>query len=207
MNPEQWERYRAATLQQGHEYQDFVVDLLNKHGLMIQCYSSRLRQFSIGENRQGVEIKSNLPMAKTGNLYIEYGEKAKPRKGAFAPSGIKRNDNSWLVVTGDYQEVFVFTVKDLLALNEMESYRHVRTETSIGFLLPLPDARKFAALRVLVEADGRSELFRGQATVVAALSAAMKADPRQRLLVDDLFFDPRREEYGSENGNGSVGCN
>jgi hypothetical protein len=199
---QQWAKYREATHEQGAEYQDFVIDLLSKNGLHVVCYSSRSRQFAIGENRQGVEIKSNLPMKKTGNLYIEYAEKACPRNGNYAAAGICRVDNSWLFVTGDYSEVFVFTMRDLRALQRNEKYRKIKKETSLGFLLPLTDARTYAVLRVLVSSDGEVNLLRPKQSTVALIAAEMKAyNSRQRLLFDDLFSQSRK------NGGNHADCN
>src|SRR5881392_1121417 len=91
-----YERYRAAQMEDGCAYQDFACDLLLRSaGLVISINSSARYQMRVGESRQGFEIKHDKKFARTGNLWIEVAEKARPRPGDYAPSGIWRNDNTW----------------------------------------------------------------------------------------------------------------
>ena len=56
-------------LDQGLIYQDFVTwVLIKRRGLVLSNFSSRLYQFNIGENFQGIEIKGDFPSSKTGNF-------------------------------------------------------------------------------------------------------------------------------------------
>lgn len=147
MNPD-YQAYRANKIESGQLYQDFVVDCCwNLLGLAVVQYTSRVYQQLVGESKTGVEIKHDENYAKSTNLYIEIAEKAQPRAGAFAPSGIYRSDNTWLYVIGDYNTIFIFPKTLLRALHKANRYREltIRTGTSQGYLLPHADAVKYAA--------------------------------------------------------------
>lgn len=156
MDKEQFRLYRQNKLKTGGLFQDFVVDVCSELlGLHIQQYTSREYQIAVGESRTGVEIKHDELYKKYGNLYIETGEKAQPRSGDYWPSGIYRNDNAWLYVTGDYDRIWGFPKRYLVALDQatdprtgQHRYTHVEhnsTGTSKGFKLPLSDADRYSA--------------------------------------------------------------
>jgi hypothetical protein len=142
-----YESYRANKIETGLLFQDFVIDLLFQTiGLVVVQYASRLYQVHVGESRTGVEIKHDEWYASTNNLWIEVAEKARPRAGEMVPSGICRDDNSWLYVIGDYDTVFIFGKTTLLLLKDSGRYkiRENRTQTSRGFLLDDNLAQKLA---------------------------------------------------------------
>lgn len=151
------ERYRSEKIASGTRFQDHVVDqLFRRRGLVIMQFASKEYQIRIGESLNGIEIKNDEKYAVTGNLWIEVGEKALPRNGEFAPSGILRDDNAWLYVIGDYKILFAFAKRNLVLLYESKRYRVVENDrkTSIGFLLPAADARRWAAfVEILVPND------------------------------------------------------
>ena len=136
--------YRENRLKAGLLYQDFIVDLAWKQGLVIALYSSEEYQKGVGESRTGAEIKYDANYARTGNLYIETAEKAYPRDGDYYPSGIYAHEATWLYIIGDYDTVFLFPKKLLVMLDKAERYRRVIKETSLGFLIPDADAKKYA---------------------------------------------------------------
>jgi len=138
------ENYKEM-LQKGLEYQDFITDLLLKEiGISLSTYSSKKYQYNIGENKQGIEIKFDDRYKETGNLYIEVEEKSNANNWYYVNSGIYRNDNTWLYLIGDYNEVFIFSKKQLIILHEKNIYKLVKTPTSIGFLIPKNDAEKYS---------------------------------------------------------------
>lgn len=142
------ERYRNDKMDSGQRFQDHVVDLLfRRRGLVISQFVSREYQIRLGESLQGVEIKHDEKYSLTGNLWIEVGEKALPRAGEYAPSGVLRDDNTWLYVIGDYQTVFAFAKQNLILLYESKRYslRENDRKTSVGFLFPRVDAERWAA--------------------------------------------------------------
>lgn len=147
--------YRQQMSKEATEYEDFVFDLLREHGLTVTRYVSQKWQRK-GECSGGIEVKYDRRFVETTNLYIETAEKARPRAGSYAPSGIYREDNSWLYVIGDYETVFIFG-KQLLRLVDglipENSARRVQTETSQGFLLTPDEQRRYA--EKVIEAGGR----------------------------------------------------
>jgi len=141
--------YYKNKLEQGLNFQDYVVELLYDAGLPIISYSSKKYQNMIGENKAGLEIKNDENFRKTGNLYIEIAEKSDPSNFSYVESGIYRNDNTWLYLIGDKDTVFVLSKKQLRLLHESGKYRMVETPTSKGMLLPVADAEKHYSLKEL----------------------------------------------------------
>ncbi len=158
---QKYEEYRKAQLEDGQLYQDFVVDLAYQAGLVIVQYASKAYQLNIGESRTGVEIKHDKRRKKTGNLYIEVAEKARPRLGPYVPAGIMR-EGHWLYAIGDYDKVWFFANGLLRALyvatngNSLPKYRRPQdSPTSQGWLLPEVDADRYAALILTPNAEGK----------------------------------------------------
>lgn len=142
----QYENYRRTMIETGQAYQDFVVDACwTLLGLAVVQYSSKLYQQTVGESRTGVEIKNDRKFQSTGNLWIELAEKARPRNGDYAQSGINRDDNTWLYCIGDYDTIFIFQKNLLKMLAQRYGQRENHTATSVGYLLPVADAEKYAA--------------------------------------------------------------
>uniref|UniRef100_A0A6H1ZZK5 Uncharacterized protein n=1 Tax=viral metagenome TaxID=1070528 RepID=A0A6H1ZZK5_9ZZZZ len=157
-----YEEYYRTQMEDGALFQDFVVDVAWQAGLVIAQYASKTYQFSVGESRSGVEIKHDKQRKSTGNLYVEYAEKRRPRPGPYAPAGIMRNDH-WLFAVGDYDVVYFFAnnlLRGLFAASKADGspkYRRVQSRTSQGFLLPEDDGAKYAALVLRPDAAGKVE--------------------------------------------------
>lgn len=141
--------YYSECLQKGLEFQDFVTSILLKElGIALSSLNSKKYQYSIGENIQGFEIKFDDKYKITGNIYIEIKEKSNPDNFNFIDSGIYRNDNTWLYLIGDYDEIFIFSKKHLILMNNSNKYKTVQTKTSIGFLIPKQDAVKYCIKKI-----------------------------------------------------------
>ena len=151
-------KYYKEKLDQGLMYQDFVVEKLYDHGLPIISYSSKKYQIMIGENKAGLEIKNDDKFRNTGNFYIEIAEKSNPQKPHYVMSGIYRNDNTWLYLIGDYQDIYIFGKKHLIQMHQTGLYRKVEIPTSKGFLLPLSDAEKYAVKIINCEAKNEGKV-------------------------------------------------
>lgn len=150
--------YYGAMFEEGLEFQDFVALALCQRGLVIVGYASRRFQCERGENMLGAEIKRDGNFRRTGNLYVETAEKAHPSRPSFSPSGIYRRDNSWLFVIGDEQTLWIFPTKYLRRLCEKfgeDRWRAVKTETSVGRLVPLRDADAYCIRRIDITKDGQ----------------------------------------------------
>lgn len=128
----------------GLKYQDFVKHEMYKYGVPIVFNDSCEYQYNEGENILGIEIKNDTIFSKTRNLYIEVAEKTKASNENYVASGIYRYDNSWLYLIGDYTTIFIFGVTHLRLMEKTKMYQEKKIDTSIGFLLPEGDARKYA---------------------------------------------------------------
>ncbi len=174
MSREQYQAYRKNKIETGLIYQDFVVDLAwQTIGLAIVQYSSQTYQRTVGESRTGVEIKHDEQFARSGNLYIELAEKALPRPGPYFPSGIYRDDNTWLYVIGDYNTVFIFAKTLLRQLHACLGVRSCfdvlqrdgntikvaglenKTKTSVGFLINKDRAESHACVILQPNAENK----------------------------------------------------
>ena len=128
----------------GEEWQRFAKDCLSKCNLpYVMNYESKFFQYEYGENGQGIEFKYQIRYAETGNLWIEFAEKAHPDRDYYVDSGILRKDNSWAWATGDYSIIYLFSKKQLIGWykNYAPSLNYFRvlennTKTSKGYLMP-----------------------------------------------------------------------
>lgn len=141
-----YEKYRNDCTEAGIEYQDFICEQLHKHGIVLQNMQSKKYQYK-RENLLGLEIKLDRRLSETGRIYIETHEKAKPRPGKYALSGINRDD-CWLYGIGNYEIFFIFGKKVLRRLKDKKPpwlyWPHKDKETSRGFCIPLEKAEQIA---------------------------------------------------------------
>jgi hypothetical protein len=186
--------YRQNKIESGLVYQDFVVDLLLQTiGLAVVTYSSKFYQRSVGESRTGVEIKHDEIYARSGRLWIELAEKAEPRPGPYVPSGIYRDDNTWLYVIGNYDIVFIFGKAPLRALFETGRYPRVENQlkTSEGFFLPDAMAKKLALYILTPKAEQKvAKAVRNLQTLGRILHRMATGQVAQA----SLFDEPREDE-------------
>jgi len=145
-------------LKQGQEFEDFVQDALAKRGIFLGNYTSQKYQLEKGENMLGMEIKRDGRFRDTGNFYIETAEKSHKDKPNWTPSGIMRDDNSWLFCIGDEKGFCVFAKKDIKEILERNplmasskiigTFRQVETPTSKGYVWGSTEATKRALFTV-----------------------------------------------------------
>jgi hypothetical protein len=147
--------YYGQKLEEGLVFQDVVTEALYRRGIVVVGYASRRFQARRGENLLGAEIKRDGLFRQTGNLYIETAEKAHPDNPAYAPSGIMREDNSWLYVIGDERTIYIFATKYLRKL--AGRYPARETPTSRGFLMPVAAAETYCIRRIDLSADESSK--------------------------------------------------
>lgn len=141
--------YYEDKLKQGQEFEDFVGVVLYSVGIVTMPFTSQLFQRERGENMLGAEIKNDERFRETGHLYIETAEKSHPNNPQYVPSGIAREDNTWLYIIGDRSTLWIFSKTMLRGLaRSMTDYKNVETPTSRGWLLPLKDADRYAAKKV-----------------------------------------------------------
>jgi hypothetical protein len=140
--------YYKEKLQEGLQFQDIVTEALYQRGIIVIGYASQKYQQTKGENMLGAEIKRDGKFRETGNLYIEMSEKTHPDKPDYIPSGIFREDNSWLFVIGDEKLIYIFSTKYLQMLITSKGYAKVEKPTSRGFLMPLIEADKYCIRKI-----------------------------------------------------------
>lgn len=118
----------------GDQYEDFIADKLSEI-LGINITNYKTREYNLkNENRQGIEIKYDDNYKTTKNLFIETNEKTNIEWG-FVPSGIYREDNSWLYLIGDFKRAFIFDKGILVKIHQTKRMIEAETPTSKGFLL------------------------------------------------------------------------
>lgn len=137
-----------SNLEAAKVFEDFVYDQMYRLGVCIVRYGT-LEYQRVGENRAGLEIKLDRKFRQTGNLFIETYERYNSTVD-FKPAGCLSPDNSWWYAIGDYEGFYLFGKQMLARMNDHKNgngglhYKHVETETSKGFLLPVSDAGKYA---------------------------------------------------------------
>lgn len=149
--------YYGDKLEEGLRFEDFVAGVLHRRGIILVSLHSRYSQYNIGENLLGAEIKRDSKYPETDNLYIEIAEKAHPDNKFYVPSGIYRNDNSWLYIIGDEACFWIFATRWLRRLHKTGRYVEPPPKpTACGFKLPLSDANKYCCRRIVVPATERA---------------------------------------------------
>jgi len=143
-------KYYDEHLEIGLKYQDFAIEQLYNIGIVVNPYTSQENQRLIGEGKNGIEIKFDGRM-ETGNVYIETQEKSDVSRLSYYPSGIYRNDNTWLYVIGNYNLILIFGKKTLQILFESGRYPEIEISnmTSKGFLLPISFAKERVAVKFI----------------------------------------------------------
>jgi hypothetical protein len=146
------EKYRNGEyekqLEVGLQFQDVATTALYQRGIVVVGYASRRFQNEKGENMLGAEIKRDGNFRETGNLYIELAEKSHPDNDEYIPSGIMRDDNSWLFVIGDERTLYIFATEYLKKLYDKRGWRKVQKPTSRGCLMPLIDADNYCIRKI-----------------------------------------------------------
>lgn len=138
----------ANSFQSGLEFQDFVCLRLAQEHVILQNTGSKLYQLRIGENLQGFEIKLDRRCTETGRLSIEIAEKSREDMPMWTPSGIYRDDNTWLYIQGNYDVFFVFALNYLRARHKSGRYQEGATDTVRKFYLPMSEAERWAVKTV-----------------------------------------------------------
>jgi hypothetical protein len=140
----------------GNRFQDFVCMELAKQNIILQNINSKKFQYEIGENLQGFEIKydsrctGDKGTIPTNQLSIEIAEKNKSGNSKFIESGIYRKDNTWLYIHGNYMMFWIFSKKLLKQLHKSRRYKEHELPTIKKFYLPIIDADKYCAKKVIL---------------------------------------------------------
>jgi len=150
MNCKMTDIYKERLLQ-GKEYENFVRKVLKeKMNLSVDVYKNIQDQYNIGESEQGFEIKYDKRYKETNNIYIEVAEKTNKNNLNFIDSGIYRNDNSWILLIGNFDVIYFFGINTLRLLYETDRFKKVKTETSKAFLLYPEDIEKYKLKKIIL---------------------------------------------------------
>lgn len=106
--------YFKEKLQAGHEFEVWVEQEFNKENIEIGSFLDEEGQYS-GENKFGIEIKHDMKLAETGNIYIEYQERLENSK-KWVNSGVLKEDNTSYWIIGSPKEYYIFKKGDLVNL-------------------------------------------------------------------------------------------
>jgi hypothetical protein len=137
----------TSNLAEAKEFEDFVFDtMLHERKLVAGGYRSRHYQVVHGESMTGVEVKLDREFRNTGNLFLEFMERANVGE-EFLPAGIYHATNPWLLAIGDYSTFWLFATQTLRNIHEQAicEERDNRTNTARGFLLPVYKADRHCA--------------------------------------------------------------
>ena len=146
-------------LVKGEEFQDWISRRLLMHGVLVQYRMGKEAQRN-GESWGGIEVKLDTRWPETGNLYIETGETLYPGAPKLQ-SGIRREDNTWLWVIGNYEGYWALAKKQLVMLYVKSNLHIVSTDTSEGMLLPVERADRISLFRwAAPEKEGKSNTER-----------------------------------------------
>jgi hypothetical protein len=180
--------YYKKQLERGLVFQDFVYELLARHGIMTVAYGSKLFQHKLGENKAGIEIKFDDKFATTGNLWIETAEKSSPERAEYVPSGIQRDCAEYVI--GNYDLLYQFSTRLLRRMWKSGRYpqRENMLKTSLGFLLPQVDAETFYTRRFVSNCNEEM-----QALLRSEAQASHAADSLMRELLQKARVDPQQQ--------------
>lgn len=138
---------RPCVFDEGIAFQEFAAKVLRSElYISLDFYETKKEQFQIGESKQGFEIKLDNRILETGNVSIEVAEKSHAGIAYWTPSGIMREDNTWIYVQGNESILFIFG-KVILRLIYNHSYRDKVWQpkpTLQTFLLPVKEAERIA---------------------------------------------------------------
>ena len=132
------------SLEKGREFLDFVMLNLKALGIYMQPFTSKRYQYDVGESINGIEVKYDSRFTDTGRLSIEIAEKTKASNKDWSPSGIYREDNTWLYVQGNFDHFFIFIKKHLVFLHKTGRYQEGESYGTVKkFYLPIEDAERW----------------------------------------------------------------
>lgn len=109
-------------LMTGLKYEKFIYKYFNERGVNIKPFGKEEQKR--GENDKGLEIKCDLKLEFTGNLYVEYCDRADGGGGIF------RENNTKFLLIGNYKKAYVFRIEVLRSM-----FRELEDWTDYSFLL------------------------------------------------------------------------
>ena len=144
------------SLESGNSFQDKVSRMLfDESHIIIQYITSKNGQYNTGESEQGIEVKLDRRCTETGRLSIEIAEKSRASLPNWTPSGIYRNDNSWLYIHGNEETIWIFGHTILRLLHKSGRYKEDEAHGTIKkYYLPISDADRYALKKIEMKSRG-----------------------------------------------------
>jgi hypothetical protein len=139
--------------QKGLEYQYFIQDYVaRRYDYTIDFFEDAYTQFLSGETRQGIEIKNDAMIAKTGNVYLEIAEKKKAENESWIESGILNTKYKYFLI-GDKKVFYMISRENLM--KHFESLKPdsliFEGKTSVGLLVSVSDFIRMGGREYVVE--------------------------------------------------------
>jgi len=138
-------------LKDAEEFQDYVTLQLMRRGIVLNNLNSASYQRKYGENTLGIEIKKDLIFRRTNNLWIEVAERHNVNNH-YVPSGVCRQDNSWLWLIGDEYTLWIIAKKTLIEIVILSGRKIIENDTksSRGYLMPIAEADKICLKKIVI---------------------------------------------------------
>lgn len=124
-------------LEEGWEYQDFIMKELMKVGICLFPFQSKKYQIECGESLSGIEVKYDKKMSETGNIFIETASATPYYTNQLCPSGIF-GTNCFLYIIGDKTCAYMFSTAQLKFMAQNTSrygFKVFKSPEREGFLI------------------------------------------------------------------------
>lgn len=149
--------YYIEKLNKAHKFEIFVENAFKECGIDIGFYKDKQNQYK-GETKIGLEIKNDMRLKETGNIFIEFRQRLNNNM-SWLPSGILKQDNTKWWIIGNENEYYIIHKQDLIKqynlIKDKQPYK-IKTEvqnggTGQGFILSREEARKIMITNNIAE--------------------------------------------------------
>lgn len=141
-----WEENFENELKESHEFVSYWIEIIRREMCLnlTSIESKELQKKVLCDTQEGFEFKHDKIFSKTGNLWIEVAERHDPANG-YIPSGILRDDNTWVYCQGNFRTLFFLSKKHLRKehITDRWTIKENTTKTSKGFLLKPEEIQDF----------------------------------------------------------------
>lgn len=137
--------YYIEQLNKSHRFEVYVDYLFRQSGYDIGLFYGKNQQYRQGETAAGIEIKCDMKLQETGNVYIEYQERI-TKDGEWVDSGILKKDETRYFLIGTVKKFYILPrtklqdyynrlVKYGETLSGMRLVEEKEHQTSKGFIM------------------------------------------------------------------------
>lgn len=98
--------YYIEQLNKSHRFEVYVDYLFRQSGYDIGLFYGKNQQYRQGETAAGIEIKCDMKLQETGNVYIEYQERI-TKDGEWVDSGILKKDETRYFLIGTVEKFYI----------------------------------------------------------------------------------------------------